>query len=84
MFSQGAVELMFRLQESLKSIGGFAGVSLQPAAGAQGELAGVFMIRKYHVDGAIPSVPDADSGQRPRHQPGHLHHGRLRDGHHPQ
>jgi glycine dehydrogenase subunit 2 len=70
MFSQGAVELMFRLQESLKSIGGFAGVSLQPAAGAQGELAGVFMIRKYHVDRGDTKrtrmlIPDSAHGTNP-------------------
>lgn len=69
-FSQGAVELMFRLQESLKSIGGFAGVSLQPAAGAQGELAGVFMIRKYHVDRGDTKrtrmlIPDSAHGTNP-------------------
>ena len=34
--NQGAIELIYRLQESLKAIGGFAGVSLQPAAGEIG------------------------------------------------
>ncbi len=48
-FSQGAIELMFKLQKSLNEIGGFKSGSLQPAAGAHGELAGVFMIRAYHV-----------------------------------
>ncbi|GAB1433404.1 aminomethyl-transferring glycine dehydrogenase subunit GcvPB [Spirochaetota bacterium] len=46
--SQGAIELLYKLQESLKAVGGFSAVSLQPAAGAHGELAGVFMIRAYH------------------------------------
>lgn len=46
--SQGAIELLYKLQKSLKAIGGFSAVSLQPAAGAHGELAGVFMIRAYH------------------------------------
>lgn len=69
-FSQGAVELIFRLQESLKSIGGFAGVSLQPAAGAQGELAGVFMIRAYHVGRGDTKrtrmlIPDSAHGTNP-------------------
>ena len=69
-FSQGAVELIFRLQESLKSIGGFAGVSLQPAAGAQGELAGVFMIRAYHVGRGDAKrtrmlIPDRAHGTNP-------------------
>ncbi|MEN6364042.1 MAG: aminomethyl-transferring glycine dehydrogenase subunit GcvPB [Rectinema sp.] len=43
--SQGAIELVYRLQKSLAEIGGFSAVSLQPAAGAHGELSGVFMIR---------------------------------------
>jgi glycine dehydrogenase subunit 2 len=46
--TQGAVALIYKLQESLKAITGFKAVSLQPAAGAQGELAGVLMIRRYH------------------------------------
>lgn len=45
---QGALGLMYELQEWLKEIGGFAGVSLQPAAGAHGELTGVLIIRAYH------------------------------------
>jgi hypothetical protein len=40
---------MFRLQEGLGELSGFDSVSLQPAAGAQGELAGVLMIKKYHA-----------------------------------
>lgn len=47
---QGSLALMFALQEWLADIGGFAGVSLQPAAGAQGELTGVLMMRAYHLD----------------------------------
>ncbi len=45
--SQGALELIFKLQASLAEIGGFAAVSLQPAAGAHGEFSGVLMIRDY-------------------------------------
>jgi len=45
---QGCLALMYDLQEWLKEIGGFAGVTLQPAAGAQGELTGVLIIRAYH------------------------------------
>jgi len=45
---QGDLFLMYQLQEFLKEISGFSGVSLQPAAGAHGELAGVLMIRAYH------------------------------------
>ncbi len=42
---QGSLELMFDLQEWLKEIGGFAEVSLQPTAGAQGELTALLMMR---------------------------------------
>lgn len=45
---QGCLALMYELQEWLKEIGGFAGITLQPAAGAHGELTGVLMIRAYH------------------------------------
>jgi glycine dehydrogenase subunit 2 len=46
--TQGSLALMYQLQQWLKEIGGFAGVSLQPAAGAHGELTGVLIIRAYH------------------------------------
>ncbi len=45
---QGSLALMYTLQEWLKEIAGFAAVSLQPAAGAHGELTGVLMMRAYH------------------------------------
>ena len=48
--AQGALGLMHRLQGWLAEIAGFAGVSLAPAAGAQGELAGILMIRAWHHD----------------------------------
>ncbi len=44
---QGALELMYKLQEALKEITGMAAVSLQPAAGAHGELTGMMVIKKY-------------------------------------
>ena len=47
--AQGNLALMYRLQEALKEISGFAGVSLHPAAGAHGEFAGVLVMRAYHV-----------------------------------
>ena len=46
---QGALQLMFELQEQLKEIGGFEAVSLQPTAGAQGELTALLMIRAYNA-----------------------------------
>ncbi len=67
---QGALFLMYHLQEFLKEIGGFAGVSLQPAAGAQGELTGVLMMRAYHLDRGdagrdVILVPDSAHGTNP-------------------
>jgi glycine dehydrogenase subunit 2 len=46
--AQGALQLMHELAQMLAEIAGMDAVSLQPAAGAQGELAGVLMIRAYH------------------------------------
>jgi glycine dehydrogenase subunit 2 len=48
--SQGALALMHTLESWLAEIAGMAGASLVPAAGAQGELAGILMIRAYHQD----------------------------------
>ncbi|MGH2876384.1 MAG: aminomethyl-transferring glycine dehydrogenase subunit GcvPB [Solirubrobacteraceae bacterium] len=48
--AQGALELMWRLQEALGEIAGLAHVSLQPSAGSHGELAGVLLTRAYHED----------------------------------
>src|SRR6202008_4287478 len=46
--SQGYLACLYELQEMLKDVTGMAGVSLTPMAGAQGEFAGVAMIRAYH------------------------------------
>ncbi len=48
--AQGALFLMHELQTWLGEISGFEAVSLTPAAGAQGEFAGILMIRQYHID----------------------------------
>jgi glycine dehydrogenase subunit 2 len=48
--AQGALELMWRLQEALAEICGLPHVSLQPSAGAHGELAGLLLTRAYHED----------------------------------
>ena len=45
---QGFLTCMYELQEMLKDVTGMKGVSLTPMAGAQGELAGVAMIKAYH------------------------------------
>ncbi|MCH7480738.1 MAG: aminomethyl-transferring glycine dehydrogenase subunit GcvPB [Chloroflexi bacterium] len=67
---QGSLELMYMLQEALKEIGGFAGVTLQPAAGAQGELTGVLIIREYHLSNGDDKrkkilIPDSAHGTNP-------------------
>ena len=67
--AQGALELMVRLQALLAEIVGMDGVSLQPAAGAQGELTGLMMIRAYHQSqGRSPRkvlIPDSAHGTNP-------------------
>jgi glycine dehydrogenase subunit 2 len=49
-YAQGALELMWRLQDALGEIAGLPFVSLQPSAGSQGELAGVLLTRALHED----------------------------------
>jgi glycine dehydrogenase subunit 2 len=48
--AQGALALMFKLQQALAEISGLPHVSLQPSAGSHGELAGVLLTRAYHED----------------------------------
>jgi glycine dehydrogenase subunit 2 len=48
--AQGALELMWRLQEMLAEIAGLPAVTLQPAAGSQGELTGLMLMRAYFDD----------------------------------
>lgn len=48
--SQGALAVMYQVQQWLAEVSGFADVSLHPAAGAHGEFAGILMIRNYHID----------------------------------
>ena len=48
--AQGALELMWNLQEALAEISGLSHVSLQPSAGSHGELAGVLLSRAFHED----------------------------------
>src|SRR5437773_8182531 len=45
--AQGALQVIYELQEDLKEITGLPGISLQPAAGAHGEMTGVMIIRAY-------------------------------------
>jgi glycine dehydrogenase subunit 2 len=48
--AQGALELMWRLQQILAEIAGLPGVTIQPAAGSQGELTGLMLMRAYFDD----------------------------------
>jgi glycine dehydrogenase subunit 2 len=67
---QGFLQCLYELQEILKDISGMKGVSLTPLAGAQGEFAGVAMIRAYHDSRDDQRrdeilVPDAAHGTNP-------------------
>jgi glycine dehydrogenase subunit 2 len=72
--AQGALEVIFKLQNDLAEITGLPGISLQPAAGAHGEMTGVMIIRAFidHRDGADASakrrtmlIPDSAHGTNP-------------------
>jgi glycine dehydrogenase subunit 2 len=72
--AQGALQLIYELQQSLSEITGLSGVSLQPAAGAHGEMTGVMIIRAFidARDGAGASakrrtmlIPDSAHGTNP-------------------
>lgn len=71
--SQGALELAYLLQEDLAEITGLPGVTLQPAAGAHGEMTGVMLIRAFldKRDGEaskerrVMLVPDSAHGTNP-------------------
>ena len=67
---QGSLQLMYELQETLKQIAGFSAVSLQPAAGAHGEFAGVLIMRAYHESRGDSKrtkmlIPDSAHGTNP-------------------
>lgn len=69
--SQGAIELLYNMQNQLSAVSGFEATSLQPAAGAQGELTGILMIRAYHKQkGELETrrkilIPDSAHGTNP-------------------
>ena len=67
--SQGALELMYKLQEALKVLTGMDAITLQPAAGAHGEFSGMLVIKKYfEVKGENRTkviVPDSAHGTNP-------------------
>lgn len=71
--SQGALQLIYDLQENLAEITGLPGVSLQPAAGAHGEMTGVMLIRAFlderdgeaSKDRRVMLIPDSAHGTNP-------------------
>jgi len=67
--AQGALEVIRQLETCLAKITGLAAVTLQPAAGAQGELAGIMMIRAALTDRGNPRkkvlIPDSAHGTNP-------------------
>jgi glycine dehydrogenase subunit 2 len=66
---QGALQLMIGLEEMLGEICGLPAVSLQPAAGAHGELTGLLVVRAYHQSRGNPRkrviIPDSAHGTNP-------------------
>lgn len=66
---QGALALMWELQQMLAEITGMDAVTLQPAAGAHGELTGMLMVRAYHRRRGNPRskvlIPDSAHGTNP-------------------
>ena len=66
---QGALRLMWELGEMLKEIVGMDAITLQPAAGAQGELVGALLFRAYHTAKGDPRkkiiIPDTAHGTNP-------------------
>ena len=67
---QGALEVMYSVQESIKEISGMDAVTLQPAAGAHGELVGLMLLKKYHqmrndTKRTKIIVPDSAHGTNP-------------------
>ncbi|HET9131517.1 MAG TPA: aminomethyl-transferring glycine dehydrogenase subunit GcvPB, partial [Terriglobia bacterium] len=67
--SQGALEIQKMLETCLSEISGMDAVTLQPAAGAHGELTGILMIRAYHESKGRPRrtvlIPDSAHGTNP-------------------
>jgi glycine cleavage system P protein (glycine dehydrogenase) subunit 2 len=68
--AQGTLQVLYELEQLLCEISGMNAVTLQPAAGAQGELTGILMVRAYHEahgdgDRREVIVPDSSHGTNP-------------------
>ncbi len=67
--SQGCLKILALLQKCLLEITGMDAITLQPAAGAQGELTGLLLIRAYHLKSGNPRkrvlIPDSAHGTNP-------------------
>jgi glycine dehydrogenase subunit 2 len=67
--SQGALQIMKTLSDCLLEITGMDAITLQPAAGAQGELTGLLMVRAYHESKGNARkkilIPDSAHGTNP-------------------
>jgi len=67
--TQGALRLMYELAQMLAEVTGFDAVTLEPAAGAHGELTGIMMLRKYFEKRGesrdVVLVPDSAHGTNP-------------------
>jgi len=67
---QGALAIMYEMERILAGIAGLSAVTLQPAAGAHGELTGMFLIRRYFeargdADRKVILLPDSAHGTNP-------------------
>jgi glycine dehydrogenase subunit 2 len=68
--AQGTLQLLWELEEALAEIGGMKAVTLQPAAGAHGELTGILMVKAYHesrgdAERCEVLIPDSAHGTNP-------------------
>jgi glycine dehydrogenase subunit 2 len=67
---QGSIEIIYRAQEAIKGMTGFAGATMQPAAGAHGEYVGMLVAKAYHEDNGESHrnnvlIPDSAHGTNP-------------------
>ncbi len=78
---QGALEVLHGLQDALAEVSGLPGVTLQPAAGAHGELAALMCFRAAHTAAGDPAQEGHHPRHGARHESGIGHDVRVRDDH---